>query len=227
MSFLTHAIVPARQGSKGFPHKNIASYRGKPLLVWSIELALACTNIDEVFISTDSTDYEELAIQHGASSIGLRPETASSDRARDILFLQHHLSRLSTLHLPIPSTLVILRPTSPDRSLTDLSSSISFLHDNFSDLDSIRSVSLATETPYKMWTVNPETKLMHPLLGSLSDDQFNSPRQDLPSVYWQNGQFDVIKSSNLHFNSVLGDRVYPWITSLRGRDIDLPSDIAS
>ena len=227
MTFLTHAIIPARKGSKGFPNKNISLFNGKPLLAWSVQFAFSCSLIDNVYITTDSTEYESIAMELGASSLGLRSAESSTDCARDILFLSEHLRRLSSLGQNLPSTIVILRPTSPDRSIGDLFSALTYFRDNFHSIDSIRSVSIATETPYKMWKVNHDTKLMQPILGSLADDNFNSPRQELPAVYWQNGQFDVVKTSNIIQGSLLGDRVYPWITSLRGRDVDSPSDLVS
>ena len=36
----TVCIIPARGGSKRIPRKNIKLFRGKPLLVWSIEKAI-------------------------------------------------------------------------------------------------------------------------------------------------------------------------------------------
>ena len=40
------AIIPARGGSKGIPHKNIHPLCGKPLIAYSIETALAASSID-------------------------------------------------------------------------------------------------------------------------------------------------------------------------------------
>ena len=37
----TLALIPARGGSKGIPRKNLLSVAGKPLIVWTIEQALA------------------------------------------------------------------------------------------------------------------------------------------------------------------------------------------
>ena len=60
------AIVPARSGSKSVPDKNVASFRGRPLLVHSVAHGLAARNVDRVLVSTDSPRYRELALAAGA-----------------------------------------------------------------------------------------------------------------------------------------------------------------
>lgn len=52
MSPSTLAIIPARGGSKGIPRKNLKDLAGKPLLVWTIEQALATPGLD-VYVSTE------------------------------------------------------------------------------------------------------------------------------------------------------------------------------
>lgn len=47
------AIIPARAGSKSIPNKNIKLFHGKPLVYWTIEAALHCGFIEEVYVSTD------------------------------------------------------------------------------------------------------------------------------------------------------------------------------
>ena len=47
------ALIPARGGSKGIPRKNIRQFYGKPLLQWSIDVALAAPSVDRVVVSTD------------------------------------------------------------------------------------------------------------------------------------------------------------------------------
>ena len=54
----TICVISARGGSRGVPGKNIRIINGKPLIVWSIEQALATKEIDRVVVSTDS---EEIA----------------------------------------------------------------------------------------------------------------------------------------------------------------------
>ena len=67
------AIIPARGGSKGLPGKNIRLFAGKPLMVYTIEQALACSLLDAVFVSTDSPAIAEVARAAGATVPYLRP----------------------------------------------------------------------------------------------------------------------------------------------------------
>jgi pseudaminic acid cytidylyltransferase len=61
------AIIPARSGSKRIPGKNIRMFHGKPIIAYSIEVALASTLFDYVFVSTDSDEIGRVAASHGAS----------------------------------------------------------------------------------------------------------------------------------------------------------------
>ena len=60
------ALIPARSGSKGIPNKNIKLYKGKPLMVHSIDIANKSKYITDVYVSTDSIQYQNIALQNGA-----------------------------------------------------------------------------------------------------------------------------------------------------------------
>jgi CMP-2-keto-3-deoxyoctulosonic acid synthetase len=53
------ALIPARGGSKGIPHKNIVSLGGKPLLAHSIDAVANHPLIDRVVVSTDDLGLRE------------------------------------------------------------------------------------------------------------------------------------------------------------------------
>ena len=46
------AIIPARGGSKRIPKKNIKNFHGKPLIAYSIEVALKSKLFDKVVVSS-------------------------------------------------------------------------------------------------------------------------------------------------------------------------------
>ena len=46
-------IIPARGGSKRIPHKNIALFKGKPIISYSIQAVIESGIADEVMVSTE------------------------------------------------------------------------------------------------------------------------------------------------------------------------------
>ena len=80
MSSEVIAVIPARGGSKTIPQKNIKPFYGKPLLVWSIEQALASELVSSVWVSTDCSDISRIAKENGANIIE-RPQAISGDLA--------------------------------------------------------------------------------------------------------------------------------------------------
>ena len=73
------AIIPARGGSKRIPRKNIKDFYGKPLIAYSIEVALASKLFNKVIISTDDEEIAKIAKEYGAEVPFLRPKTLSDD----------------------------------------------------------------------------------------------------------------------------------------------------
>jgi CMP-N-acetylneuraminic acid synthetase len=75
----TFGFVFARGGSKGVPGKNIRDLAGKPLLAHALHVASQVTEIERVFVSTDSSDIADVAEHFGATTILRPPELARDD----------------------------------------------------------------------------------------------------------------------------------------------------
>ena len=73
------AIIPARGGSKRIPKKNIKDFFGKPLIAYSIEVALASKLFDKVIVTTDSQEIAKIAQEYGAEVPFIRPAELSDD----------------------------------------------------------------------------------------------------------------------------------------------------
>ncbi|MFW2601149.1 pseudaminic acid cytidylyltransferase [Aliarcobacter butzleri] len=73
------AIIPARGGSKRIPKKNIKAFHGKPLIAYSIEVALKSKLFDKVVVSTDDEEIARIAKEFGAEVPFLRPKELSDD----------------------------------------------------------------------------------------------------------------------------------------------------
>jgi pseudaminic acid cytidylyltransferase len=72
------AIIPARGGSKRIPRKNIKEFYGKPLIAYSIKVALESKVFDKVVVSTDDKEIADIAKSYGADIIK-RPDELSDD----------------------------------------------------------------------------------------------------------------------------------------------------
>ena len=91
------AIIPARGGSKGLHGKNIKDLCGKPLIVWSIETAKNCRDIDRIIVSTDDKEIADIAISYEAEVPFIRPIELATDMVTLVHVMQHTLFFLITL----------------------------------------------------------------------------------------------------------------------------------
>ena len=180
------AIVPARCGSKGFPHKNIAKIGDKTLLELAVNVGLSCDIVDDVYISTDCVEYEQIAIKAGAKSLGLRPEYLATDTAKSIDAIIDVLEKIDVMY----DYVILLQPTSPLRRPDDIKNMIQKIIENDSDA-SVSVVQLDEPHPYKLKSIDNEGYITPFIDGAISE----IPRQLLPKVYALNGALYITKAS--------------------------------
>jgi N-acylneuraminate cytidylyltransferase len=95
------AIIPARGGSKRIPHKNIRLFNGKPIIAYSIEVALASGCFDSVIVSTDDLAIADVALRYGAKIPFMRPAAIADDYATTLDVMQHAIEWLNTHDEPV------------------------------------------------------------------------------------------------------------------------------
>lgn len=116
----TYACIFARSGSKGMFKKNIQTFNGKPLISWTVELALQIRQINEVFVSTDSKEIAEIARAAGAIVPFIRPSELATDTSPEWHSWQHFIKFLADKDGKVPEVFLSLPPTSPLRSTIDV-----------------------------------------------------------------------------------------------------------
>jgi CMP-N-acetylneuraminic acid synthetase len=203
-------LIPARSGSKSLPHKNIRLLHGKPLLAYSIEHALAAKLVTRTVVSTDSEEYAAIARQYGAETPFLRPTELAGDLSTDWEVFHHALTWLREREQYEPDLCVHLRPTHPVRDPADIDRMVQILAAD-PELDSVRSVARAPETPFKMWFRDPPG-LLRPVVECDVPEAYNQPRQRLPQTYLQNASIDVVRARViLEQNSMTGRRIFGYV----------------
>jgi len=220
------AIIPARGGSKGIPHKNIRNFAGHPLIAYSIMAARQAQSVTRVIVSTDDPQIAAVAREYGAEVPFMRPDELAQDQTLDLPVFQHALAWLIANEAYSPDAVVQLRPTSPVRPLGLVNEAVNMLLSN-PDADSVRGVVPAGQNPHKMWRIDPDSGQMHNLIDVQGvPEPYNAPRQVLPPVYWQTGHIDVIRPAVIQeHNSMSGKVILPVKIDPRYTvDIDGPSD---
>ena len=221
------ALIPARGGSKSIPQKNLALLAGKPLIAYSIEVALASSLVTRVVVSTDDAEIAQTARDLGAQVPFMRPAELAQDNTPDLPVFQHALAWLAEQEGYQPELVVQLRPTSPLRRVRYVDEAVRLLLDD-PQADSVRAVAPPCLTPYKMWKVDQGAPYLEPILQVPGlAEPFNAPRQSLPVIWAQTGLVEVIRPATiLAKNSMTGQRILPYyLEAVPMLDIDEPMDL--
>jgi len=218
------ALIPARGGSKGILRKNVRMIAGRPLIAYAIGHALKSSLIGRVIVSTDDEEIAAAARAAGAEVPFMRPAEFAQDLSPDLDVFRHALQWLRDKEGYTPEMVVHLRPTGPVRRIELIDEAISRLQ-SAPQADALRSVSVPSLTPYKMWRI--ENGLLKPLVTVPGVKEPHSmPRQMLPEVYWQNGYVDIVRAKTvLDKNSMTGDTILPFIVTDRIYELDYEESI--
>ena len=88
------ALIPARGGSQRLPGKNIRMLGGRPLIVWSVDMAKKTPEICDVLVSTDDSSIADIAIRAGALVPWLRPAEIATSTALGVSPVDEHPMRM-------------------------------------------------------------------------------------------------------------------------------------
>ena len=203
------SLIPAREESKSIPFKNIVDLNDQPLISYSILDSLRSKLIEETYVSTDSEKIAMIAEQYGAEVPFLRPKIYATDNSTDIEYIKHFLEWFKIYYNYYPSTVVLLRPTTPLRKVEIIDKAIEYFLNN--EADSLRSVHKLVESPFKYCF--KEEKYLKPIVNLPIKEFFNLPKQIFKEVYKPNGYVDIIKPEViLNTNTVYGEKILAFET---------------
>lgn len=216
----TLCLIPARGGSKGIPRKNLRQVGGKPLIVWTIEQALAIQDEAEidVVVSTDDQEIAAVAAAAGADVPFLRPPELAEDTTATEPVVLHAIGELTAAGRG-PDTVMLLQPTSPLRHSGTLSRALREFRE--SGVDSI--VGVVPQAPFLWWATDPPR--------ADYEVELRPRRQDMtPEMmrYRETGSVYVTRTEiYLEWHNRLGGRIGLFVMDeIEGVDIDTPTDLA-
>jgi CMP-N,N'-diacetyllegionaminic acid synthase len=211
------ALVPARGGSKRLPGKNSRKLGGKPLIVWSIEVAAGHEDICDVLVSTDDAEIARLAESAGALVPWIRPAELAADRASSVDVALHALDWYERERGALDG-LLLLQPTSPFRSKETLRAGI----DKFRQSGGRAVLSVSTVPVHPLWTLRVENDRLVPFLDRHALDVRS---QDLPPVFAPNGALYLIGPSDLRAHrSFFGGEAVPLVMDSPRETLDIDTE---
>lgn len=198
------ALIPARAGSKGVPNKNSKLLGEKPLIVYTIEAALQCTEIDELTVSTDGEEIAEISRANGAKVPFLRPENLATDKSPSIDTVIHAVEFYAEKGQHFDAV-CLLQPTCPFRTANDISAAIrNFKNQTADSLISVR------EVPHEFnphWTFKADENGQF-LSIATGEKDIISRRQELPKAYHRDGSIYIVKTDVLlKSRSLYGEKI--------------------
>lgn len=193
----TVAIIPARGGSKRIPRKNVKYFYGKPLIAYSIEVALASKLFEKVIVTTDDEEIADIAKSYGAEVPFLRPKELSDDFTGTEEVVAHAIDYLES-HGEVYEYVCTIYATAPLLQKE-------FLIEGFEKLQNSTAINAfsATSMPFpiqRTFKVNDNGRC-----EMFTPEHYMTRSQDLEEAYQDAGQFYwkklAVESKEMMFGS--------------------------
>lgn len=182
-------LIAARGGSKSVPKKNIKLLAGKPLIAWTIEVALQCKELSRTIVSTDDEEIARVARHWGAEVPFMRPVELAADDSSSISVVLHAIGWMKENEGVCPDYVMLLQPTSPFRTSEDIKQSVALAKKH--QATAVVGVCEAERHPYLCKRI-----LDNGTLGDFMTTEMKYlRRQDLPLAYVVNGAIYLNKTS--------------------------------
>ncbi len=159
---------------------------GYPLIRYTIEVALSCSTIDNICVSTDSRRIADFVMQLGVKVPALRPEHLAADDTEMIDVLRFEIGRHEDACRKEIDAIVLLQPTSPLRKTEDVEMCVELYERKRPD--AVISVNVCRANPYKNMLIKKGE--YYDLAIRTQEEHTN--REKMPVVYEENGAVYVV-----------------------------------
>lgn len=211
-------IIPARGGSKGLTGKNIRLLGNKPLIAYSIEAAVNSIFKGTVIVSTDDEEIASVGKKYGATVPFIRPNELATDAASTMDVVFHAINFYKQQHVFF-DLIVVLQPTSPLRTSTDIDQAISLMKEK----NVAAVVSVCESEHHPLWTnILPADGSMK---NFIREEVKGKNRQQLPVNFRLNGALYISKSEALEiYKGFIHEKTIAYIMPT-DRSVDIDHEI--
>ena len=209
--------ICARAGSKGVANKNLRLINNKPLIVYSIEQAIASKLFDQIVVSSDSKDIREVALANGATFCVDRPAELATDTAPKLPAIKHCVENAEKKFGQF-EIIIDLDATAPLREPSDIIGALELLKST--QADNVITGTPAHRSPYFNLVeadANGIVSLSKPLATVVAR------RQDSPQCFDMNASIYVWRRQALFTNENLFTGNTRLFVMPRERSLDIDS----
>lgn len=200
-------VIPARGGSKGIPRKNLRALNGKPLIYYSIQMALNSKFNLDVYVSSDDEEILSISQKLGAKTIHRDASKAQDATTLDPVIHDTYIQAQAKEQKEY-EIIITLQPTSPLLKSTSLDEAITQMIQN-PDIDTIIAAKNDTHLTWRNdnnhFVPNYEKRVN---------------RQYLPQIYKETGGFLITRNTIISENNRIGQNVSLHLLG-GGEDIDI------
>lgn len=200
------ALVIGREGSEGFPGKNVSDMLGRPLCWYPIKAAQMADQIDNVYVSTDFDEIASIAREEDANVIERDPALATADASAYNAF-KDGFETITQQEEKEIDAIVLLICNSPTLTAARLEEGIASLQEA-EGLDSVVSAS-----KYNMHNPLRARKLddnrLKPYVSPEKIEGASPNRNAQADTYFIDGSFFIVRPRCLEDG--IGDLPYKWI----------------
>lgn len=211
-------IIPARGGSKRIPHKNIALFKGEPIISYSIKTIQQSGIADEVMVSTDDPEIAKVAESYGAKVPFFRDPATSNDHAGVAEVLVEVVEEYKKRGQEFDYVLCVYA-TNPLLKSENLVKAFNQLKET-EGAESISTIEVYSYPPQRGLIIeNGELKMLHP-------ENYSCRSQDLQKIYHDSCQFFLFKTyALLRDRKLYTQHTLPFVLrESESQDIDTPED---
>tara|TARA_Y100001935_G_C17196006_1_gene452563 strand:+ start:211 stop:900 length:690 start_codon:yes stop_codon:yes gene_type:complete len=203
------ALIPARGKSLELKKKNVRNFFKKPLIKWTLDAVKKSKFIDKVVVSTDSEKILRIAKQYKLVSLSKRPKKLSTRHANMYDVINYEIQKN-----PGYNIIILLQPTSPLRSTSDIDKSLELMLRN--KRKSCVSFVELKYRPELMYKIDKKQNLK-----KFKKIKLILNRQEVEKYFYPSG--DIYISDILNFlkrKSFLDKNTYPFIIE-KHKSIDI------
>lgn len=226
------AILMGREGSTGFPGKNLHPVLGRPMVSYPLAAAAAAPSVERTYVTTDSPGIKAVAGSMGARIIDRPPELCTAAALGEEVY--RHAHRVVAAELAAagvtPELYVLLMANAPTIDADTIEAGIAALRADEA-LDSAVTVSA-----YNMWSPLRARRIgtdgaLHPFVPfeSFGDPRtLNCDRDSQGDVWFADMGVSIVRPANLDRledgllpQKWMGRRIHP-LRQWGGCDVDYP-----